>query len=166
MPASLVPSPAVENALALAAQQTGVPVELLRAVARAESGYNPRPADSTAGAKGLMQLMPFNLAPHNVSDPYDPVQSARAAGELLAGWYRDFGAWDKAIAAYVWGPGKVRRSQDPYQWPDKVKRYVGKVLTWSGYSPPLWGRVDGAKEYWWALLIPAIGIPILWRLLK
>lgn len=48
-----------------------VPAALVLGVARAESGFNPR-AVSSAGARGMMQLMPQTGAGLGVRDPFDP----------------------------------------------------------------------------------------------
>ena len=51
-----------------------VPVNLLKAVAKAESGFNPN-AVSKAGAIGVMQLMPATARSLGVADPYDARQN-------------------------------------------------------------------------------------------
>lgn len=118
----------VMSALATASAEYGVPVEILRGVAYAESRFNPRPKDSPAGAKGLMQIMPANIKALGVTDPYDALQSARAGAQLLKKWYQRFGAWDLALAAYVWGPANVVKNRDPESHPEKVRKYVATVL--------------------------------------
>ena len=47
-----------------------VPVELLKAVAKAESNFNPQ-AQSSAGAQGVMQLMPATARSLGVTDSFD-----------------------------------------------------------------------------------------------
>ena len=51
-----------------------IPSKLLRAVAKAESGFNQR-AVSKAGAMGVMQLMPGTARSLGVSDPYNARQN-------------------------------------------------------------------------------------------
>ena len=52
-----------------AAATYGVPKELLKAIAKAESDFNPN-ATSGAGAQGIMQLMPATAKSLGASDAY------------------------------------------------------------------------------------------------
>jgi soluble lytic murein transglycosylase-like protein len=130
---SRVPSSEVSWALKAAADATGVPIELLRAVALVESAYNPR-AVSRAGAMGLMQLMPSTARRYNVTDPYDPRQSALGGARVLKNLYERYNNWTQALAAYNWGPGNVRKKPKYQQWPPKVRRYIAKVRQHWGVS--------------------------------
>lgn len=90
-----------------AAAKHGVSAKLLAAVAKVESGYNPK-AVSSAGAKGLMQIMPSTAAGLGVN-PNDPAQAIDGAARLLARNLKDFGSVDLALAAYNAGGGAVRK---------------------------------------------------------
>jgi hypothetical protein len=91
-----------------AGRRYGVDPALLSAVAKAESGYNPR-AVSGAGAQGLMQLMPGTARSLGVRDAFDPAQAVDGAARLLADLLGDFGGRvDLALAGYNAGPGAVR----------------------------------------------------------
>lgn len=116
----------VDRALAVASARTGVPEPLLRAVAWVESRHNPR-AVSRVGAKGLMQLMPVVLQRYGVRKPFDARQNALAGAQFLRWNRKSFGSWPRALAAYNWGPGNVRRTARP-GWPGSVRRYVDKVM--------------------------------------
>ena len=107
-----------------AASRYGVPADLLAAVAKVESGYNPA-AVSAAGAQGLMQLMPGTAAGLGV-DPLDPSQAVNGAAKLLAGNLKAFGSVPLALAAYNAGPAAVRRygGIPPYA---ETRNYVTKV---------------------------------------
>ncbi|MCY3756092.1 MAG: transglycosylase SLT domain-containing protein [Acidobacteria bacterium] len=52
----------------------GMDPELVRAVARVESNYNPT-AISPKGARGVMQLLPETAERFGVADAYDPAQN-------------------------------------------------------------------------------------------
>lgn len=89
-----------------AAATTGVPIEVLLAVAWAESGFNPD-AVSSAGAQGMMQLMPATGEGMGVTDPFDAGQNILGGAHYLKVQYERFGSWDLAFAAYNAGPGTV-----------------------------------------------------------
>ena len=114
-----------KSALRRASHATGVPYRLLRAVAWTESRYNPA-AVSPAGALGLMQLMPVVLERYGVTDPMDIHQNALAGARLLRFTRRTTGSWRRALAAYNWGIGNVRRTP-AHDWPRSVSIYVMKV---------------------------------------
>ena len=101
-----VPPPAIQSALQTASQQYGVPYSLLASVAHAESGFNPA-ATSSAGAQGLMQIMPGNDASLGVTNPFDPNQSAAAGAKFLSQLYSQYGDWNTALIAYNEGPGNL-----------------------------------------------------------
>ncbi len=98
-----------DSALLDAASAEGLPAELLKAVAVAESHMNPR-AVSPAGARGLMQLMPATQAALGVADPFDPVASIRGGARYLAEQVGRFRSFELAAAAYNAGPAAVSRA--------------------------------------------------------
>ena len=65
-----------ERLIELIASQENLHPELLHAVVRTESAYNPS-AVSPAGATGLMQLMPATAARYRVSNIEDPTENLR-----------------------------------------------------------------------------------------
>jgi soluble lytic murein transglycosylase-like protein len=92
-----------------AAEANGLEPVLLAAVARAESGFDPR-ACSPAGAEGLMQLMPGRARELGVADPYDPAESLQAGARYLRTQLDTFGGDLRlALAAYDTGPDAVLR---------------------------------------------------------
>ncbi len=109
-----------------ASQKYGVDANLLAAVARQESGFNPS-AVSHAGAKGLMQLMPATARGLGVSDPLDPAQAVDGATRLLKSLLQEFGRTDLALAAYNAGPGAVHRYDGipPYA---ETQNYVRRIM--------------------------------------
>jgi cell wall-associated NlpC family hydrolase len=134
-PASLPTSTAGTTAgtygadFATAAASTGVPVALLNAVASTESSFQPG-AVSSAGAEGLMQLMPSTAASLGVN-PFNPGQAVGAAAQLLSNYHEQFGSWSLALAAYNAGPAAVQTYSGipPYA---QTQNYVEKVLSRAG----------------------------------
>lgn len=110
-----------------ASAKYGVSADLLSAVAKQESGYNPR-ATSPAGAQGLMQLMPATAKGLGVNDPYNPTQAVDGAARLLRSLLDRFGSTELALAAYNAGPGAVIRYNGvpPYA---ETKNYVRSVMS-------------------------------------
>ena len=103
----------------------GVDAGLIRAVIRAESGFDPR-ATSPKGAMGLMQLMPETARDLGVDDPYDPFQNVMAGTEYLKTLlHRYNGDTNTALAAYNWGMGNVERN--PGRLPEETKTYIARI---------------------------------------
>lgn len=110
-----------------AGQAHGVDPALLAAVARQESGFDPR-AVSPAGAQGLMQLMPATADGLGVADPFDPPQAVDGAARLLRDLIGRFGRVDLALAAYNAGPGAVLRYDGIPPYPE-TQHYVRSVMS-------------------------------------
>jgi len=82
--------------------------KLLAAVAKVESGYNPK-AVSPAGAQGLMQLMPGTAKGLGVHNSFDPQQAINGAAKLLSGHLKEFKSLPLVLAAYNAGGGNVHK---------------------------------------------------------
>jgi cell wall-associated NlpC family hydrolase len=115
-----------------AATSSGVPSALLQAVASTESGCQTG-AVSSAGAEGLMQLMPTTAASIGV-DPFNPAQAIRGAASLLSSYYNRFGSWPLALAAYNAGPAAVETYGGIPPYP-QTEEYVQTVLGRAGIEP-------------------------------
>jgi soluble lytic murein transglycosylase-like protein len=87
-----------------------IPEQLVRAVIRCESDYDPR-AVSVSGARGLMQLMPDTAALMQVRDIDDPRENIFGGVRLLRILANEFnGDLELTIAAYNAGDGAVIRA--------------------------------------------------------
>ncbi|HTW13769.1 MAG TPA: transglycosylase SLT domain-containing protein [Nocardioides sp.] len=114
------------NLFTAAAERYGVQADLLAAVARQESGFDPK-AVSHAGAQGLMQLMPATAKGLGVTDSFDPAQAVDGAARLLRDLLDRFGRTDLALAGYNAGPGAVMRYQGIPPYPE-TQNYVRSIL--------------------------------------
>lgn len=124
VPADLAPI------FAQAAAKTGVPEALIKAVARAESGFRVTAA-SPAGAEGIMQLMPGTARGLGVTNSMDPEQNILGGARYLKQMLTRFdGDVKLALAGYNAGPNAVARygGVPPYK---ETQNYVVKV---GGYA--------------------------------
>ncbi len=106
-----------------------IPVELIRAVIRVESDFDPR-AVSRTNARGLMQLMPATAQRMLVTDVFDPRQNIFGGVRylrILANLFN--GDLALTVAAYNAGEGAVMRygGIPPYE---ETQSYVAKVLAY------------------------------------
>lgn len=107
-------------------RQYGLDENLVLAVIRAESNFNPY-AVSRAGARGLMQLMPGTAAEMGVRDIFDPAQNIAGGTQYLAQMLKLFRRnLPLALAAYNAGPSTVQKygGVPPYE---ETKNYVERV---------------------------------------
>jgi len=121
-------NPTIGAIIDKASQRYGVDAGLIRAIIKQESNFNPR-AVSSAGAQGLMQLMPATARGLGVSDSFDPEQNVMAGTRFLKDMLRRYGGnLDDALAAYNWGPGNVdRHGSASAHLPRETREYLAKV---------------------------------------
>ena len=118
---------AVRQHIQLAATRFGVDRNLVDAVAWQESRYNPR-ALSTAGAMGVMQLMPGTARQLGVRNPQDVEQNVAGGTAYLREQLERFGNnVPLALAAYNAGPGAVMKygGIPPYR---ETQDYVRQIM--------------------------------------
>ena len=111
--------------------------ELVRAIVRVESGYDPK-AVSSKGAMGLMQLIPATAHRFGVVNPFDPKQNLEGGVNYLK-YLLDLFGGDLALslAAYNSGEHTVQRSGGVPAIPE-TQDYVRKVTSiyQTGDVPP------------------------------
>jgi soluble lytic murein transglycosylase-like protein len=122
----LPPYLAYETLIQEAATLHQVDPSLVRAVMRAESGFDPL-AVSSAGAQGLMQLLPEVSDELGVTDPFDPRQNVFAGVRYLK-WLLDThdGNETLALASYNAGPGAVAEYDGVPPFPE-TQQYVRTI---------------------------------------
>ena len=104
-----------------------VPDELYASLKDAESGNNPDIPPSPKGAIGIAQLMPATAKEMGVN-PYNPVENERGGKDYLGKLIDQYeGDIPKALAAYNWGQGNVKR-KGIENAPEETRNYVTKVL--------------------------------------
>lgn len=104
----------------------GVDPNLVKAMVKAESHFNPR-ARSNKNAKGLMQLMHFTAKKYGVEDRYHPFENLEGGIRYLKHLLIEFkGNEDFAIAAYNAGPQRIRQYKGipPFK---ETRDYLKKV---------------------------------------
>jgi soluble lytic murein transglycosylase-like protein len=117
----------IEENIQIYSNKYGVDANLIRAVMRAESSFKPDVV-SSAGAQGLMQLMPDTASILGVEDPFDISQNIEGGTQYLRDMLvRYDGDLNLALAAYNAGPGNVDKYEGipPF---DETRNYIIRVL--------------------------------------
>ncbi len=111
-----------------AADRHQVDARLVHAVIQAESAYNAR-AISSAGAVGLMQLMPATAERYGVIDRNNPVQNIDGGTHYLKDLLRMFDSnLSLAVAAYNAGEGAVMKYHNSIPPYPETRNYVKTVM--------------------------------------
>ncbi len=124
---SAAPAKDTRVIVAEASQKHGVDSDFIRSVIQQESAGNSR-AVSSAGARGLMQLMPGTATQLGVQDSFNPEQNVHGGTEYLRVLLERYdGDAIKALAAYNAGPAAVDRYRGvpPYR---ETRAYVSRIV--------------------------------------
>jgi soluble lytic murein transglycosylase-like protein len=139
---ALQPERAYDDIIREAAAQYDLDPQLIRAVMRAESAFNPLVV-SPAGAQGLMQLMPALAAEMGVEDVFDPRDNIMGGARYLR-WLldRNRGSIPLALAGYNAGPTVVSkyRKVPPFR---ETQTYVKRI---TGFLADAKKEADAAGE--------------------
>jgi membrane-bound lytic murein transglycosylase B len=129
-PVALTDRQIIKDTVQKAATKYNLPPELITAVIRAESNFKVS-AVSSAGAQGLMQLMPATAKELGVKNPFDIQQNIDGGTKYLRKMLDRFGgSVRKALAAYNAGPGTVMKYNGRVPYPE-TRQYVKRVLRFS-----------------------------------
>lgn len=120
----------IERSIDKAAEKYDLPQALIKAVIKAESNFDAN-AVSSAGAQGLMQLMPATAQELGVKNSFDIDQNIDGGSRYLRKMLDKFGGNTKlALAAYNAGPGAVEKFEGnvPYA---ETRNYIKRVMRFS-----------------------------------
>lgn len=130
----------IENAIQLYSNEYDVDSNLVKAIIKAESNFDPN-AQSSAGAKGLMQIMPENYESLGISDPFNIEENIEGGVKLIKEYLDRYdGDVEMALMAYNGGPTRmtnrgVSSIDDIYKMPKETQNYVPKVMDYyRGFS--------------------------------
>lgn len=136
----------IDTAIEQASRKHGVDPNLVRAIIKVESNFNPK-AVSPKGAMGLMQLMPGTARDLNVNDPFDPRENVNAGVRYFKNLMNNFGGDVRlSLAAYNAGPKTVALSKGVPRIAE-TQNYVKQItgMYWNG-TPAVTFQSSGTRS--------------------
>lgn len=122
-----VSSEYMESCFEKAAQTYGLDIDLLKAVAQTESDFDPN-CTSSAGAMGVMQLMPGTAADLGVTNAYDVHDNIMGGAKYISQLLEKYdGDLSLTLAAYNAGSGTVKKYGGV---PPFTENYIQKVMNY------------------------------------
>ena len=121
----------VATAIDKACKKYNMDPSFIMAVIKQESNFNSN-AVSSAGATGIMQIMPFNFAGLGITDPYDVEQNIDGGTKMLSNLLDVYQDKKMALAAYNAGSGtlanrNINGEEDFDRLPSETQDYIKKV---------------------------------------
>ena len=121
----------VATAIDKACKKYNMDQSFIMAVIKQESNFNSN-AVSSAGATGIMQIMPFNFAGLGITDPYDVEQNIDGGTKMLSNLLDVYQDKKMALAAYNAGSGtlanrNINGEEDFDRLPSETQDYIKKV---------------------------------------
>lgn len=129
------PNKKIDEAVEKAARRFNIDKDLILSVIKQESSFQTD-CVSSAGAMGLMQLMPGTAKYLGVSNPYDIEQNINGGTKYLKEMLNMYGnSKELALAAYNSGPGTMQKRGvksvgDIERLPYETRDYVKKVMNY------------------------------------
>lgn len=127
----------IDEAVERASKKYHVDKSLIMSVIKQESSFNPK-AVSSAGAMGLMQLMPGTARDMGVDNPFDIEQNIDGGTRYLSSMLDMYAnSKELALSAYNAGPGTLKSrgvdsKEEISKLPYETKDYVSKVMKYYG----------------------------------
>ena len=124
-------TPLVENKfeqeIQAAAKKWDIQPSLLKAIIHAESSFKPD-VQSSAGAQGLMQLMPATQKTYKVTNPFDPIQNIHGGSAYLKHLLKKYNNNLKlSLAAYNAGETAVSKYDNNVPPYTETENYIKRV---------------------------------------